>query len=129
MARGAIVQNGVAVSIIEAASGYDPNYQGAGIAFVPYSFAQVGDLWDGANWTYNMAPAAVSPLQFRLALDQLGLRAAAQSYVSSAPQNVQDWWNFTASFQIGDAMLVSLASAIGQSPAQIAAAFRLASTL
>lgn len=129
MARGAVVENGAAISIIDAASDFDPNYGGPGVAFVPDDFAQIGDLWDGSVWTYLQDPSSVTALQFRLALNLAGLRTSVEAYMASAPQDVKDWWNYATTFSADNPMLLAGTAAIGQTPAALAALLRTAAQL
>jgi hypothetical protein len=129
MARGAVVQGGVAIEIIDAASDYDPNYNGPGVAFVPDLYAQIGDLWNGSVWTYLQEPSSVTALQFRLALNLAGLRTSVEAYIASAPQDVKDWWNYATTFSADNPMLLAGAAAIGQTPAAVAALLRTAAQL
>ena len=60
-----------------------------------------------------VVPDHVSDLQFRLALNERGLRVSAEAYVAAASQDVRDWWDRSLSIRRDDPMLARAASAIG----------------
>ena len=71
----------------------------------------------------------VDDLQIRLALNQMGLRDAVESYVAAADQNVKDWWAKARRFVITNPMVLDAAAALGVPYEQLVALFRLAATL
>lgn len=71
----------------------------------------------------------VTDLQFRLALNQLGLRAAADTYINGASQDVKDWWDRALRFQFNNPMLQAAMAALGKTQADLEQLFKLANTL
>jgi hypothetical protein len=71
----------------------------------------------------------VDDLQIRLALNQMGLRAAVEAYVAAADQNVKDWWAKARRFLIDNPMIQAAAAALGVTRPQLEALFRLAASL
>lgn len=71
-------------------------------------------------------PATVTALQFRRALNQLGLRAAVEAAVAQAPQDVRDAWEFAALVHRVDPALTALAAQLGQGAEAIDQIFNLA---
>ncbi|MGZ5988121.1 MAG: hypothetical protein ACXWLZ_03615 [Rhizomicrobium sp.] len=74
-------------------------------------------------------PLVVSALQIRLALNQLGLRAAVEAYVVTADQDTKDSWQFATEFKHGNSMIEMAAEALGKTPAEVDALFELAKSL
>ena len=59
-------------------------------------------------------PQSVNAAQIRLALNQLGVRSAAEAYVAaSTDQNLKDLWSFGQTFTPNNPLLVTAASAMG----------------
>ncbi len=71
----------------------------------------------------------VTDLQFRLALNQSGLRDAAESYIASATQDVRDWWDRATHIHSDDAKLNAAVKALGKTAADRDALFTLAASL
>jgi hypothetical protein len=72
----------------------------------------------------------VSAWQLRKALNQLGLRAAVEAAVTaSTNQDLKDGWAYAGTFNSDDPLVVTMGTALGQTPAQMYALFELASTL
>jgi hypothetical protein len=71
----------------------------------------------------------VTDLQFRLALNQLGLREAADTYINSASQDVKDWWDRALNFQFTNPMLQAAMTALGKTQNDLEQLFKLAKTL
>ena len=75
-------------------------------------------------------PLSCDSWQIRAALTQLNLRTEVEAAVTaSTSQSVKDAWGFQQVFLETDVMLVAVATALGQTPAQIHALFQLAVTL
>jgi hypothetical protein len=74
-------------------------------------------------------PIVVTPRQIRLALNQLGLRAAVESYVAAADQDTKDTWEFATEFERENSMVAIAAEAMGKSPEEVDALFALAKSL
>lgn len=70
-----------------------------------------------------------SDLQFRLSLNQMGLRAAVDSYVAGASQDVRDWWDRATTIHSNNPMLIDAATALGKTQADIDAVIALGQTL
>lgn len=73
-------------------------------------------------------PSPVSPKQIRLALNAAGLRASVESAVASAPQSVQDTWEYATSIERNDPVLSAMAAALELTSAQVDDLFRAASS-
>lgn len=126
MAYGAIVQGGVVTWAGEAASDYDPNYGGAGVAFVPdpTGFVQPGDLWDGSKFTFHAVPAEITALQARRALNAAGLRATVDAAVAASSQDVKDAWEYATIVKRDNAIIASMANALHLTSEQVDDLFR-----
>jgi hypothetical protein len=74
-------------------------------------------------------PYQVDDLQFRLALNQLGLRDSVESYVSGASQDVKDYWDRATTFRRDHPLVVGAGVALGKTDAEMDALFQLAATL
>jgi hypothetical protein len=73
---------------------------------------------------------SVSAWQLRKALNQLGLRDAVESAVTaSTNQDLKDGWAYAGTFNSDDPLVVTMGTALSQTPAQMYALFELASTL
>jgi len=84
----------------------------------------VAEVLAGKTPAVNVtAPASVTNLQFRLALNAAGLREAAEAYIASASQDVKDWWALATVIARDNAMLIAAATAIGKTSADIDALF------
>ncbi|MBM3552154.1 MAG: hypothetical protein FJX45_10380 [Alphaproteobacteria bacterium] len=68
-------------------------------------------------------------LQFRLALNQLGLREAVEAYVATAAQDVRDWWERATMIHANNAMLINAAISLGKTQEDINAAISLGKML
>ena len=75
------------------------------------------------------APESVTDLQFRLALNKLGLRSAADTYIEAASQDVKDWWDRAQHFELSNQMLKDAIQALGKTEDDLKQVFILASTL
>lgn len=93
----------------------------------------VGDLWDGAVFSSPPPPPPVvltcTPWQMRKALNNLGLRAAVESYVATADQTTKDGWEFATEFREDDAFVTAAQAALGMTDADRTNLFQLAVTL
>ena len=74
------------------------------------------------------APLTVTSYQLRTALNQMSLRAAVETAVASASQQIKDAWQFQQAFTETDAMVVQIATAI-QQVSDIHSVFVLAASL
>lgn len=75
------------------------------------------------------AVLSCTDLQFRLALNQLGLRESVEAYAATASQDVRDWWERATTIHADNAMLIEAASALGKTQADIDAVISLGKTL
>lgn len=71
----------------------------------------------------------VSPRQIRLALNQAGLRSAVEAYISAAPQDVKDTWEFSTVIERNSPLIAAGAAKLNLTEAQIDDLFTLAATL
>lgn len=74
-------------------------------------------------------PIVVSARQIRLALNQIGLRAAVEGWVQAADQDTKDTWQFGTEFSRVNSPATDAAEAYGKTPAEIDALFELAESL
>lgn len=72
---------------------------------------------------------SVTPWQIREALNQLGMRAAAETYVAGADQRTKDAWEFAQEFKRNNPLLVGAGVALGKTEAEVDALFALAKSL
>lgn len=91
-------------------------------------------------WTEGLIPCDVqppappaqvtvaTPRQFRLALNQLGLRAAVEAAVASADQDTKDTWEFATTVERTNPQLCAMASSLGLTEDQLDGLFTLAAT-
>lgn len=77
----------------------------------------------------NIVPQSVSPLQMRLALNQMGLRTEIDEYVKTLDQNTQDAWEYATEIIRSNEIIKNTAQALGKTEKEIDDLFRLASTL
>lgn len=96
----------------------------------------VGDVLSGGTeydaamiLSRRAAIADISPRQVRLALNQLGLRAAVEAVVLAASTDTQDMWHYATAFKRTDVTLVAMAASLGMSNQQLDDIFLLAATL
>ena len=74
-------------------------------------------------------PVSVSPRQIRMALTRTGLRQLVETAVAAGDQDLRDWWEFSTTFERGNAQVEVMASALGVSPEQVDQLWALAATL
>ena len=114
--------------------GDDPSLFGAVDRVDPHSaigWVKTGGVWSAPPSPPPPPPSAyiVTDLQFRLALNQSGLRDAAEAYIASATQDVKDWWDRATHIHSDDAKLNAAVKALGKTAADRDALFTLAATL
>ena len=73
-------------------------------------------------------PDFVSDLQFRLALNELGLRTATENYIASADQDVKDWWDRALTIERSNKFLQQAQKALGKTQEEFDDVIRLAAT-
>lgn len=72
----------------------------------------------------------VSAWQIRKALNVMGLRAAVEAAVAgSGDIELQDGWQYAVAFESDHALIASMGAALGKSPEEMLALFRLAEGL
>lgn len=71
-------------------------------------------------------PQSVTPLQMRLALNEIGWRDEVDAAVDKADQSVRDAWEYALEIRRDNALLAALTAAIGKTSAQVDDLFRLA---
>jgi len=77
---------------------------------------------------YNPVPQSVSPMQIRLALNELGLRTTIENAVDSGSQDLKDMWEFASEFKRDYPIIEELSVSLGFTEEQVNNIFRLAST-
>ena len=131
MRMALVSSNGDIVNIIEADAGFDP---GSGLKAVPADGpVSTGWIWkDGGFISPDLkqeAPAAVSDLQFRLALNASGLRDQAELVISAGSQGLRDYWDRAIEIHRDHPFVVEAARALGKSGQEVDELFRLAAQL
>lgn len=61
----------------------------------------------------------LSARQIRLALSQVGLRAAVESAVAGGDQDLKDWWGFSQEFERNHAQVANMQGAVGATDDQV----------
>ncbi|HEY8136270.1 MAG TPA: hypothetical protein VIF61_00420 [Methylocystis sp.] len=85
-----------------------------------------------AAWQAANAPVlSCTALQFRLALNQIGLRKQVEDYVAGADQDTKDWWAYSQTIHADNPLLLNAAAspAINKTRADIDAVIALGKTL
>ena len=77
----------------------------------------------------NTPGQSVTPRQIRLALNQAGLRSAVEAYISAAPQDMKDTWEFSTVIERNSPLIAAGAAELNLTEAQIDDLFTLAATL
>jgi hypothetical protein len=96
--------------------------------------AQIGGTYTNGVFTAPVAPppsvpATVTAAQLKMALQAAGLLSNVTLAVNASPDPlVPIYWNNASSFDRADPRIVLLGAAVGQTPAQIDAAFNQAGT-
>lgn len=73
--------------------------------------------------------ASISPRQIRQALTRAGLRTSVEAAVSAGDQDLQDWWEFSTTFERLHAQVVAMGAALGQTDEQLDALWVLGASL
>jgi hypothetical protein len=74
-------------------------------------------------------PVVVTAKQIRLALNQIGFRAAVEGWVQAADQDTKDTWQYGTEFARADSPVTDAAEAYGKTPEEVDELFELAKTL
>lgn len=77
----------------------------------------------------NVTPKTVTPLQFRKALNQLGLRKLVDDYVKTLDQDAQDSWEYATIVERDNPLLNAASVFLKKNSDDVDDIFRLASTL
>jgi hypothetical protein len=92
-----------------------------------------GWSWDGEKFSAPaiaaVVPQSVGDLQFRLALNVLGLRAAAESVIANGSQGLRDYWDRSLQIHRDHPFIAEAAKALGKSSQEIDDLFILAADL
>jgi hypothetical protein len=95
-----------------------------------YSFARDGEgVVRQVLTVVDLPEVPVTPRQIRLALTQMGLRSAIESYVASQDVTVQDSWNYATEFYRSNPLVAGAAQALNKNDAELDALFVLARSL
>ena len=70
-------------------------------------------------------PAKLTPRQFKQGLTLIGVRAAVEAAVEAADQDTKDWYRESTTFERDNAVMNSMAAALGKTPDDIDNLFRL----
>jgi len=89
--------------------------------------------WVDGAWVFDIdasrAAMSCTSGQFRIALNQLGLRSTVEQAILAADQNTKDmWWHFTTYKRLHPAV-VGIATALGKTDVEVDAIFELAVTI
>lgn len=91
---------------------------------------EIADIAQVANTQQTLKQVQyVTPRQIRMALARAGLRTLVESAVAAGSQDLQDWYEFSTTFQRDQPLVVQMGIDMGQSPAQLDALWQLAATL
>lgn len=74
-------------------------------------------------------PTSISPRQIRQALTRKGLRAAVEAAVAAGDQDIKDWWEFSTVCERDNEHVISMATALGVTDAQLDDLWTLGATL
>lgn len=74
-------------------------------------------------------PAAITPRQIRLALNQLGLRSTVDNAVKLADQDLKDWWEYSLEIDRNHPQVLAMCYQLGITDEQADDLFSLAATL
>lgn len=74
-------------------------------------------------------PTSISPRQIRQALTRKGLRAAVEAAVAAGDQDIKDWWEFSTVCERNNEHVISMATALGVTDAQLDDLWTLGATL
>ena len=107
---------GPSMRVLDAASRAAPGWKWAAGVFLPPS-----DL--------APVPEKVSDLQFRLALNALGLREQAETVIERGTQGLRDYWGRALEIHRTHPLIAEAGGALGKSDAEIDALFRLAAEM
>jgi hypothetical protein len=88
-----------------------------------------GAIAEYAAPTATPAPVVVSAFQIRLALNQIGMRAAVETAVAAGSPDLRDAWEYATSYSSDDQLVRQIAAAMGQTPAQLLAVFEVAKNI
>jgi hypothetical protein len=98
-----------------------------------FEAAAAGDFGVVAAFVAPPAPpvilAPVTPRQIRMALTRAGLRTTVEAAVAAGDQDLKDWYEYSNEFNRDNPLVAQMATAIGQTPAQIDALWELAAGL
>lgn len=72
---------------------------------------------------------SITPRQIRQVLTAAGVRAQAEAAVAAGDQDLKDWWEFASSFERDHPVLISMATSLGLTEAQIDELFQQAALL
>lgn len=64
-------------------------------------------------------PDTISPRQFRQSLSHSGFRATVEAAIAAADQDTKDWYSYATAFERNHPKVLSMAQALGYTPAQI----------
>jgi hypothetical protein len=121
--RCAVIEAGFVKNIIESDNGILPGYT----LVLDDGTARIGGAWDGTHFHPEIitpvVPQEVTPRQARLALLRAGLLTTVNNYVASVTgaegDSMRVEWEFANMISRTDPLIVSLAPALGLTPAQI----------
>lgn len=95
---------------------------------VGYSYRDGAFIATVPEATEVMTIMSVGPLQLRRALRELGMYAAVTSYVETAPEEVQEAWEYATEYRRDDPLFPVVQLAMGLTDTQIDNLFALAAT-
>jgi hypothetical protein len=129
----AVIENDEVVNIV-VVDGVTWPFEGQVGVLIP-SGIPVGIGWGYSNGSFIAPPAPpvqippVTPRQIRMALTRAGLRTTVEAAVAAGDQDLKDWYEYSNEFNRDNPLVDQMATAIGQTPAQIDALWELAAGL
>lgn len=126
--RMACVRNGLVENIVIATPGLElEGYHLIPIEGLPVN---IGDHYDGTNFTpapvVLSVPERVTPVQMRIALNEVGLRDMIEGYVATLPRDARDRWDYGLTVERDNPVIEAGRLAMGMSEEQVDDLFRLA---
>lgn len=133
MARMAVLKDNIVINLIEADQSITSHN---GFPVYPSDTADIGwHFYPGINvfGPPDPAPAPVPeevfPLQMRKALRQSGLKSAADAYLATLDEEVQEEWEYASTIRRDNPFIEGARIALGLTEEQADDLFRLAATL
>jgi hypothetical protein len=92
------------VTVSPAQSVDDPNF----VEYQNWIAAGNEPTIDNTTDPNDVVIRVLSPLQIRLALNQMGIRSSWETQVTNSTQNVKDFWSYAISYAENDPLLLEI---------------------